>query len=321
MTPQSCWQLEIISPSGTSVLTVPQLVFAVGTSGFAQTPSFAGHDTFEGQQLHSSAYQTGAEFTGKKVRHCWRYQQCARYCSRLAQERRLSDDDPAQFPRTSSLTRYTLATFEHSVWGEHIIQTNRAQRLFKRFSAHAQIGTAGHRHLQPRQTGMGVVLREPGKCGHDARLRRRWRGHFAANTRRTKASGYYGIDENGGSQRVIDGEIGLRSGVGVKRVEQDGIVLTDTSSMSADAIIYATGFGSMEQWVAALIDKETADKVGPCWGYGSGVIGDPGPWQGELRNMWKPTAQKKPVVYGWQLSAGTRYVSLSSTAIAASNPG
>ena len=28
--PLSCWQLEIISPSGTSVLTVPQLVFAVG---------------------------------------------------------------------------------------------------------------------------------------------------------------------------------------------------------------------------------------------------------------------------------------------------
>ena len=27
--PLSCWQLEIISPSGTSVLTVPQLVFAV----------------------------------------------------------------------------------------------------------------------------------------------------------------------------------------------------------------------------------------------------------------------------------------------------
>ena len=30
--------------------------------------------------------------------------------------------------------------------------------------------------------------------------------------------------------------------------------------------------------------------VGPCWGLGSGVRGDPGPWQGELRNMYKPTA-------------------------------
>jgi len=46
----------------------------------------------------------------------------------------------------------------------------------------------------------------------------------------------------------------------------------------------------MTDWVAALIDRETAQKVGPCWGYGSGTKGDPGPWVGELRNMWVPTA-------------------------------
>jgi putative flavoprotein involved in K+ transport len=34
-----------------------------------------------------------------------------------------------------------------------------------------------------------------------------------------------------------------------------------------------------------------ADRIGPCWGLGSGVRGDPGPWAGDPRNMWKPTAQ------------------------------
>jgi len=33
-------------------------------------------------------------------------------------------------------------------------------------------------------------------------------------------------------------------------------------------------------------------KVGPCWGLGSGTAGDAGPWEGELRNMWKPTVQQ-----------------------------
>ena len=43
---------------------------------------------------------------------------------------------------------------------------------------------------------------------------------------------------------------------------------------------------------ARLIDPETAARVGRCWGYGSGTRGDPGPWEGELRNMWRPTAQR-----------------------------
>ena len=106
---------------------------------------------------------------------------------------------------------------------------------------------------------------------------------------RRTASGYY-IDV-GGSARVVSGEIGLRSGVGVKALTEQAVTLSDDSVLAADVLVYATGFGSMEQWVERLIDKETADKVGPCWGYGSGVVGDPGPWEGELRNMWKPTAQ------------------------------
>ena len=48
----------------------------------------------------------------------------------------------------------------------------------------------------------------------------------------------------------------------------------------------------MNGWVAQLISPEVAEKIGPNWGYGSGMPGDPGPWRGELRNMWKPMAQE-----------------------------
>ncbi len=50
-----------------------------------------------------------------------------------------------------------------------------------------------------------------------------------------------------------------------------------------------TGFGSMEEWAATLIPPQAAATLGRCWGYGSGAAGDPGPWQGEINNMWKPT--------------------------------
>ena len=90
----------------------------------------------------------------------------------------------------------------------------------------------------------------------------------------------------------MDGKIGIRSGVGVDRLDTKTVMLSDGSRLPADAVIYATGFGSMEAWVSRLIDQETAAKIGRCWGYGSGHRGDPGPWDGELRNMWKPTAQQ-----------------------------
>ncbi|TIP35385.1 MAG: NAD(P)/FAD-dependent oxidoreductase, partial [Mesorhizobium sp.] len=59
--------------------------------------------------------------------------------------------------------------------------------------------------------------------------------------------------------------------------------------------------------VAGIVSREVADKVGPCWGLGSGVKGDPGPWQGELRNMWKPTAQEALWFHGGNLALSRFY--------------
>jgi len=47
---------------------------------------------------------------------------------------------------------------------------------------------------------------------------------------------------------------------------------------------------------------EATDKVDPCWGLGSGVKDDPGPWQGELRNMYKPTAVEALWFHGGNLA-------------------
>jgi putative flavoprotein involved in K+ transport len=46
----------------------------------------------------------------------------------------------------------------------------------------------------------------------------------------------------------------------------------------------------MNEFVADIVGREVADAVGRCWGVGSATRKDPGPWEGELRNMWKPTA-------------------------------
>jgi putative flavoprotein involved in K+ transport len=69
----------------------------------------------------------------------------------------------------------------------------------------------------------------------------------------------------------------------------------------------ATGYGSMNGWVADIVDQETADRVGKVWGLGSDTPKDPGPWEGEQRNMWKPTRQENLWFHGGNLHQSRHY--------------
>jgi putative flavoprotein involved in K+ transport len=77
----------------------------------------------------------------------------------------------------------------------------------------------------------------------------------------------------------------------VERVTPGGVQLAGATELPADLIVYATGYGSMSETVAHLLGPDVAARVGKCWGLGSDTARDPGPWEGELRNMWKPTQQ------------------------------
>ena len=119
-----------------------------------------------------------------------------------------------------------------------------------------------------------------------------------------RGSGYY-IDV-GASDLIAAGEIKLRTAE-IDRLTENGVVLKDGTDLAADLIVYATGYGSMNQWAGALISQEVADKVGKVWGLGSGTAKDPGPWEGELRNMWKPTAQEGLWFHGGNLAQSRHY--------------
>jgi putative flavoprotein involved in K+ transport len=104
-----------------------------------------------------------------------------------------------------------------------------------------------------------------------------------------RGAGYY-IDV-GASQLIIDGSIKVRSRVGVDAITELGLRLSDGSALKADVIVYATGYDRAKNPAWQVLPNEVRDSVGVIYGYGSGVRGDPGPWDGELRNLWKPTRQ------------------------------
>ncbi len=95
-----------------------------------------------------------------------------------------------------------------------------------------------------------------------------------------RGSGYY-IDV-GASDLVANGDVKLRSGVDVVRLTRDAVVLSDGTELPADLVVYATGLGS-------------------------DTTKDPGPWEGELRNMWKPTQQEALWFHGGNLHQSRHY--------------
>jgi putative flavoprotein involved in K+ transport len=119
-----------------------------------------------------------------------------------------------------------------------------------------------------------------------------------------RGSGYY-IDV-GAADLVANGEVKLAHGQ-VRELTEDAVVLDDGTELPADLVVYATGYGSMNGWAADLIGQDVADKVGKVWGLGSDTTKDPGPWEGEQRNMWKPTQQEALWFHGGNLHQSRHY--------------
>jgi putative flavoprotein involved in K+ transport len=119
-----------------------------------------------------------------------------------------------------------------------------------------------------------------------------------------RGSGYY-IDV-GAADLVADGQVALVHGQ-VDHLTEDSVVLADGTELPADLVVFATGYNSMNGWVADLISPEAADRVGKVWGLGSDTPKDPGPWEGEERNMWKPTQLPALWFHGGNLHQSRHY--------------
>ena len=78
-------------------------------------------------------------------------------------------------------------------------------------------------------------------------------------------SGYY-IDV-GCSELIARGDVKVRSRVEIDEIQEKSVMLTDGSELPADIIVYATGYLPMNEWLATVISREVADRIGPNWGY------------------------------------------------------
>ncbi len=102
----------------------------------------------------------------------------------------------------------------------------------------------------------------------------------------------------GASDLIVEGKIKVKAGVGIARLLPRQAIFTDGSSLAADIIVLATGYEPLQEAVRRLFGDAIADRVGPIWGIGP---------DGELRNMYAPTAQEGFFVVGGGFPAARAY--------------
>ncbi len=299
------WDVAVERDGQTVVLHPKELVIALGVSGYANVPKIPGAETFEGDQHHSSKHPGPEACQGKKVVVLGSNNSAHDICAALWE----NDVDVTMVQRSSTHIAPSAALMELALGGlyseqavKNGIDHHKADLIFA--SVPYKIMHTFHipvyEEMKRREADLYGRLEQAGfmlDFGVDGS------GLFMKYLRR--GSGYY-IDV-GASELVANGSIKLKSRVNIERINPKSVTLTDGSELPCDVLVYATGFGSMNQWLVDLISPEVADRIGKVWGLGSDTPKDPGPWEGELRNMWKPTQVPHLWIHGGNLHQSRHY--------------
>jgi len=96
----------------------------------------------------------------------------------------------------------------------------------------------------------------------------------------TRGGGYY--FNVGCSDLIVAGEIGLVQFADIAGFVAAGARMRNGETVAADLVVLATGYKGQEYLVRKLFGDGVAARVGPIWGFGEGQ---------ELRNMFTRTAQ------------------------------
>jgi len=304
------WTLELIRDGKPVTLHPTQLVFATGAYGPPKYIDLPGADSFGGEILHSSSYSDGGKYAGKKVVVIGAASSGHDVSVDLWEagaDVTMVQRSPITVVRSETLMELAFDIYSEDAVAAGIdvdkadmiamatpfaLQPPKAKALYDRIRArdaefYDKLSATGFLiDFGPDETGLLMKAYRTG-------------------------SGYY-VDV-GGSQLIIDGEIKVKSGVEIERLTPTGIRFADGTEIEADAVIQSTGFHSLHEVIAKLVSRDVGDRIGTCWGLGSGTRNDPGPWHGELRNMYKPVAHPNLFIQGGNLALSrffSKYVAL-----------
>jgi cation diffusion facilitator CzcD-associated flavoprotein CzcO len=249
------------------------IIMATGVSGIPNVPDIPSLTQFKGQILHSSRYDDGERWCGKRALVIG----TGNSGHDIAQDLHSSGAGVTLVQRSSTLITNIepSAQLAYSAYNEGTLEDNDL------IATSMPLALARRSHVllteQSRKLDKELLdgLERVGfklDFGEDFTG---WQFKYL-----TRGGGYY--FNVGCSDLVASGAIRLEQFADIDAFTREGARMKDGRVISADLIVLATGYKPQEYLVQKLLGEEVAARVGPIWGFGDGQ---------ELRNMYTRTGQ------------------------------
>jgi cation diffusion facilitator CzcD-associated flavoprotein CzcO len=268
------WSVALRRTDGSARTLHPRhVVMATGVSGIPNLPNIASLKNFTGTMLHSSRYDDGEAWNGKKAIVIG----TGNSGHDIAQDLHSSGADVTLVQRSPTLitniepsAQLAYAAYnEGTLEDNDLIATSMPLTLAKR--SHVMLTEQAKnldKELLDGLARVGFKL-DFGDGGTG------WQFKYLS-----RGGGYY--FNVGCSDLVAAGAIKLAQFSDIDSFVASGARMKDGAMMSADLIVLATGYKPQEHLVRHLFGGEVTARVGPIWGFGGGQ---------ELRNMYTRTGQ------------------------------
>ena len=268
------WTLTLDRDGVERTLRPAHLVFATGVSGIPIMPDLPGLRDFAGTVMHSGAYTEGSAWRGKRALVLG----TGNSGHDVAQDLHASGAEVSMIQRSPTyVVSLAEAQSVYAIYKEGVpfadcdlLATATPYPVLVRAY---QLSTAASRAVdEPLLSGLAArgfrLDFGEDETGFQMKYLRRGGGY------------YFNV---GCSDLIADGRIGLLHWDEIEGFEAAGARLRDGRAVAADLLVLATGYRPQQAVVRAALGDAVADRVGPVWGFDAG---------GELRNMWRPTAQE-----------------------------
>jgi cation diffusion facilitator CzcD-associated flavoprotein CzcO len=269
------WRVELRGADGARREMRPRhVVLATGVSGIPYIPDIPSLGEFRGTVVHSSRYDDGAAWAGKRALVIG----TGNSGHDIAQDLQSSGAEVTLVQRSPTLIVNVepSAQLPYALYDEGppledcdlitaatpLAVTRQSHRLF------TERARAMDKPLLERLERVGFRL-DYGEDGTG------WQFKYL-----TRGGGYY--FNVGCSDLVADGKIRLVQFADIERFVGDGARLSSGETLAVDLVVLATGWKGQEALVCRLFGDSVARRLGPIWGFGQDQ---------ELRNMFQRTPQ------------------------------
>ena len=268
------WSVTLRRDGEMRQLKPRHIVMATGVSGIPNLPNIPSLKDFKGTVLHSSQYNTGDRWNGKRALIIG----SGNSGHDIAQDLHASGAQVTLVQRSPTLVVNVepSAQLPYALYDEgppledcdlitmsvptplakktHVMLTEQAKNLDQK--------------LLDALAGKGFRL-DFGEGGTG------WQFKYL-----TRGGGYY--FNVGCSDLIVNGEVGLRQFADIAAFVAGGARMTSGEVLAADLVVLATGYKGQDVLVRKLFGEAVEKRLGPIWGFGDDE---------ELRNMFTRTAQ------------------------------